>query len=200
MTLRAPTSADARALRVSKKSKSEAVGVLQAGAAGLFLCAALAGCRTSEPTSPAAGLEPPVEPPQQPDLGRHASRASVETLNMYASEGIFSVCKGPSPFFEFDSSSVGEKDRPTVQLLANCMKDGPLAGKRIQLVGRTDPRGTEEYNEQLGLERAERVKKYLVTQGIEAERISTTSLGKEDASPSPSEWASDRRVEIRLIP
>lgn len=118
---------------------------------------------------------------------------------MYASEGVHSVCKGPSPFFDFDSSKVGTDDRPTIQLLANCMKDGPLRGRSIELVGRTDPRGTADYNEQLGLERAEKVKKYLIEQGIEADRVKTSSLGKQDASPMPADWKGDRRVEIRLV-
>lgn len=164
-------------------------------------CVALssAACRTKEPASPTVGLEEPVDPPQAPDLGRGANRVSTDVLNMYMADAVFEVCKGPSPFFEFDSAKVGPTDKPTMQVLANCMIDGPLAGKKIQLIGRTDPRGSEEYNEELGLERAERVKKYLVDRGIDANRVETTSLGKQDASPAPKDWASDRRVEIRLL-
>lgn len=157
-----------------------------------------AGCHPKEPTSPAAGLEEPVAPPKQPDLGHYPDRVSAEVLNMYWGENVFSICKGPSPFFEFDSAKVGATDKPTIQLLSACMVDGPLKGKNIELVGRTDPRGSEEYNEELGLARAQKVKNYLVTQGIPESRIKVSSLGKQDASPAPKDWAADRRVEIRL--
>jgi peptidoglycan-associated lipoprotein len=80
------------------------------------------------------------------------------------------------------------------------MKSGPLKDRRIALTGRTDPRGSENYNEKLGLERAERVKRYLVANGIDSARIETRSLGKTDASPAPQDWAADRRVEIELAP
>ncbi len=87
-----------------------------------------------------------------------------------------------------------------MQTLAACMKDGPLRDRRIALTGRTDPRGSENYNEKLGLERAERVKRYLVANGIDGARIETRSLGKTDASPAPKDWAADRRVQIELAP
>lgn len=166
--------------------------------AACTLLGTLQACHPREPISPPAGLTADVNPPKQPDLGRYPARVSVEVLNMYWGENVMSVCKGPAPFFEFDSAHVGPDDKSTIQLLADCMATGPLQGKKIELVGRTDPRGSEEYNEQLGLERAERVKRYLVSHGISAERVKTTSLGKQDASPAPKDWAGDRRVEIRL--
>lgn len=167
--------------------------------AGIALVA-LAGCHPPEPIGPAGGLDQPIETPQHPPLGRYASRVYTETLNVYSSESVFTVCKGPSPFFEFDSAKVGPDDKATVQIVADCMIEGPLKGKDIELIGRTDPRGSEDYNEELGLERANRVKEYLVNHGIPAERIKTSSLGKQDASPAPKDWASDRRVEIRVAP
>ena len=85
-----------------------------------------------------------------------------------------------------------------MKTLADCMMSGSLRDKSIVLIGRTDPRGTEEYNEKLGLERAEKVKSFLVSQGVDGSRIRTTSLGKDDASPLPADWAGDRRVEVKL--
>ena len=56
----------------------------------------------------------------------------------------------------FDSADA-KKDQPTMQMLSNCMIDGPLRGKTIKLIGHTDPRGSVGYNDKLGLERAEKV-------------------------------------------
>ncbi len=159
---------------------------------------ATAACHEPEPRSPDVGLTKPVKPPTPPDLGRGPSRTEVDVLySMYVNDSVRSTCSGPSPFFNLDSSKPAGNE-PTLQTLVNCMISGPLKGRTITLIGRTDPRGTEEYNEKLGLERAEKVKKYLIANGVDGERVKTESLGKEDASPLPKDWAGDRRVEIQL--
>jgi OOP family OmpA-OmpF porin len=161
---------------------------------------AAASCHTPEPESPLVGLRNRVDPPVMPDLGHGVDRLSVDRLYaIYLTEGL-RVCAGPDPYFRFDSSKPGGKDQATMQNLANCMQGGPLKGRTIRLVGRADPRGTEAYNEKLGLERAEQVKKYLVGQGVDPNRVLTASLGKADASPFPADWRTDRRVDIELVP
>jgi len=158
----------------------------------------LAGCRSLEPESPVAGLTKPVNPPEPPDLGHSPDRLEVDVLyNLWLTDPVRSVCAGPDPFFQFDSSKT-DGPQPTMQTLVNCMLTGPLKGKAILLVGHTDPRGTPQYNEKLGLERAERVKRYLVANGVDADRVQTSSVGEEEASPSPADWPKDRRVEIQL--
>jgi peptidoglycan-associated lipoprotein len=149
-------------------------------------------CHSPEPASPTAGLTQPVDPPKTPDLGHGADRVEERSLySLYIVDSIRTLCSGPDPFFHFDSSKPDTMDQPTMMNLVTCMTSGPLRGKGIVLVGRTDPR------EKLGLERAERVKRYLVTKGIDDARIRTASLGKDDASPAPADWPSDRRVEVR---
>jgi peptidoglycan-associated lipoprotein len=85
-----------------------------------------------------------------------------------------------------------------MQTLADCMLTGPLKGKSIRLIGHTDPRGTPGYNVKLGLERADRVKNYLITHGVDTARVQVESVGEDEASPAPKDWAKDRRVEIQL--
>lgn len=162
---------------------------------------ALTACHPQEPQSPDEGLTRPIHPPKMPDEGRGASR--VETHPLYGllwTETIRTICVGPDPFFSFDSSKADADDQDTMQNLVVCMKSGPLRGKKIMLIGRTDPRGSEQYNETLGLERAERVKRYLVSKGIDSARVQTKSLGKDDASPLPKDWPTDRRVDIHVAP
>lgn len=155
-------------------------------------------CNSGQTTSPSVGLTEPVRPPKFPDQGRGVPRVETDTLySMYLTPGIHRVCAGPAPFFRFDSARTAKAD-PTLQTLANCMKDGALKGKGIRLIGRADPRGTEEYNDKLGLERAKSVKDYLVKAGVEESRIETLSRGKDDASPDPEDWPKDRRVQIEL--
>jgi outer membrane protein OmpA-like peptidoglycan-associated protein len=159
-----------------------------------------AGCHTPEPTSPVAGLTRPVDPPMPPDLGRGPARVSVDLFAAYQPGDVGLVCKGQDPTFKFDSAKAGPRQYLTMQVLANCMREGPLRDRAIRLIGRTDPRGTEAYNERLGLRRAEQVKRYLVDQGVEPDRVETASLGKDDASPNPRDWRTDRRVDVELAP
>jgi peptidoglycan-associated lipoprotein len=109
------------------------------------------------------------------------------------------TCSGTAPFFEFDSSDTREPDQASMHALAECMISGPLKGKTIKLIGHTDPRGTPDYNEKLGLERAQRVKDHLVTHGVESNRVQVESVGEDQASPAPQDWPKDRRVEIQLV-
>ncbi len=158
-----------------------------------------AACHSEEPRSPSVGLTKPVTPPRTADLGRAPPRYETGMIySMYVTDGVRSVCAGPAPFFRLDSSDTVKAD-PTLQTLASCMSTGALKGRAIRLIGRTDPRGTEEYNEKLGLERAESVKRYLVKNGVAADRVQTSSMGKDDASPAPADWPSDRRVQIELV-
>ena len=159
----------------------------------------VAACHEPEPTSPSVGLTRAVVPPKMPDQGRGASRAESDTLySVFVGDALAHMCSGPAPFFEFDSADP-KKDQPTMQMLANCMIDGPLRGKTIKLIGHTDPRGSVTYNEKLGLERAERVQRYLVTHGVDAGRVQVDTVGKDEARESPKDWPSDRRVEIQLV-
>jgi peptidoglycan-associated lipoprotein len=161
--------------------------------------ATLLGCHTNEPTSPSGGLDKPVNPPKSPDLGRGHDRTETDVhYGMFIEEGVRNMCSGPSPSFTFDSSK-GAQSEPTMQTLANCMISGPLKGKTVRLIGHTDPRGSEVYNDKLGLERAERVKKYLVGQGVGGERIKTATQGEDNASGNPDLWPRDRHVQVELV-
>lgn len=166
----------------------------------LFFTAAvtLAGCHSPDPKSPSPELTA-GKTPRGPDLGRGAARVRAEgAYHMYVAPPVAQVCSGSAPFFEFDSSDTRDSDHPTMKVLAECMLSGALKGKSILLIGRTDPRGGDDYNEKLGLERAERVKRYLVDHGIDAGRVGVESHGEQAASAAPAGWAKDRRVEIQL--
>lgn len=167
----------------------------------LALASGVAGCHSEEPKSPDVGLTKAVVPPKSPELGRGAARVSADSFyHVRLGQSLVDVCRGPSPFFDFDSSETGAEDQPTMQTLATCMVNGPLQGKSIRLIGHTDPRGSESYNVKLGRERAERVRRYLVAHGVDINRVLIESAGKTEASDEPTEWPRDRRVEIQIAP
>ena len=70
---------------------------------------------------------------------------------------------------------------------------------KIRIEGNCDPRGTREYNLALGEKRALSAKKYLVTMGISADRITTVSLGEEKMllhGQDEMAWAQNRRDDF----
>ena len=73
---------------------------------------------------------------------------------------------------------------------------------KVQIEGHCDERGTGEYNLALGERRANSVKKYLVSLGVPANRLSTISYGKEmPADPGHHEeaWAKNRRAHFVIL-
>ena len=72
---------------------------------------------------------------------------------------------------------------------------------RLEIVGHTDNQGSENYNQDLSERRALGVKSYLVTQGIDAERISARGVGESEplqGGDSEEAHALNRRVEVIL--
>jgi peptidoglycan-associated lipoprotein len=107
----------------------------------------------------------------------------------------------PKAFFEFDSTVVEGADNSGLSSLAQCVSTGPLKGRKLELVGHADPRGTDAYNDQLGKSRAESVMDFLSTEGVPADRMTTRSEGERGADvTNADEWPYDRRVDIRLVP
>jgi peptidoglycan-associated lipoprotein len=62
--------------------------------------------------------------------------------------------------------------------------------------GHADERGTREYNLALGERRANAAKDYLMTYGVDGNRLSVISYGKErpvDSGSNPLSWSKNRR-------
>ena len=91
-----------------------------------------------------------------------------------------------------DSAEVSEQGRTALAGLAACL-NGPMSTMTVRLVGHADVRGTEEYNQELGLERARSVKQVLTQNGVMDNRITVVSHGEAEATGTAE---SDRRVEV----
>lgn len=69
----------------------------------------------------------------------------------------------------------------------------------VNVIGHTDADGTQEYNVELGLKRANRVKDYLIKKGVAEDKIQVDSKGKSEPlsdNTSPEGKQKNRRVEI----
>ncbi|MEO8549123.1 MAG: OmpA family protein [Kofleriaceae bacterium] len=104
-----------------------------------------------------------------------------------------------APKFDYDTAELEASDRDVLQQIATCVTTGPLKGKKLELTGRADPRGTEEYNLGLGSRRAGSVKTYLEHLGVSTGQLGQTTRGDLDATgKDDSTWQTDRRVDITL--
>lgn len=80
--------------------------------------------------------------------------------------------------FDFDVSTLDASARDTLAQIAGVLVDNPNA--QINIFGHTDLTGSEDYNETLGLERAERVAAFLILQGVPSDQFKVIkSFGEE---------------------
>jgi len=104
-----------------------------------------------------------------------------------------------SPTFEYDKDELTQDDRAVLDQLATCLMTGALKGKNVLMIGRADPRGTEEYNMGLGSRRAHSVSQYLVRLGVAQPQLEVTTRGSIDATGTDEAgWKKDRRVDVQL--
>ncbi len=137
-------------------------------AAGL----AIAGCaKQNDPSAMAAGAAVP------------------------GSQQDFVVNVGDRVFFDTDSSDLSDQARATLDKQAQWLS--MYNRYTFTIEGHADERGTREYNIALGARRAQRVREYLVSRGISADRMRTISYGKERpvaVCDDISCWSQNRRA------
>jgi OmpA-OmpF porin, OOP family len=133
------------------------------------------------PTPPPAAAAPAPAPAPQPPAA---------TKVTYAADA----------FFDFDKSVLKAEGKAKLDDLVGKVKGINL--EVIIAVGHTDSVGTDAYNQRLSVRRAEAVKAYLVSKGIEKNRVYTEGKGEKQpvADNRTSEGrAKNRRVEIEVV-
>ena len=103
-------------------------------------------------------------------------------------------------FFDFDKSVVKPAGKAKLDDLVSKVKGINL--EVIIAVGHTDSIGTDAYNQKLSVRRAEAVKAYLVSKGIEKNRIYTEGKGEKQPvadNKTKEGRAKNRRVEIEVV-
>jgi peptidoglycan-associated lipoprotein len=140
---------------------------------------------TAAPTTPPAAAAPPSPPP--------AARPSPKEF--------VSIADLKDVFFDFDKYDIRPEDAKTLDSNAGWLKSNP--NHLVLIEGHCDERGTNEYNLALGERRAKATMNYLVSQGVQASRITIISYGEE--RPGCSEkaegcWAKNRRSHFLVKP
>jgi OOP family OmpA-OmpF porin len=103
-------------------------------------------------------------------------------------------------FFDFDKSVLKPEGKAKLDDLASKVKDINL--EVIIAVGHTDSVGSDAYNQKLSVRRSEAVKAYLVSKGIEKNRVYTEGKGEKQPvadNKTKEGRAKNRRVEIEVV-
>ena len=104
--------------------------------------------------------------------------------------------------FEYDTPRLTMSDAIlTIDTLGKALADPRLANMRFSIIGHTDARGGDAYNEKLSRDRAETVKQRLVQfSRIDAARLHTEGRGRRELKdPSRPDDGINRRVQIKTI-
>jgi peptidoglycan-associated lipoprotein len=151
----------------------------------------------SPPPPATAGTRPPEPPPPvrepvmpaEPIAGDSVASRSLDDLNR------------DSPlrpvYFDYDSSDLTDAGRTVLQADSAVMKKYPTWVVTIE--GHCDERGTKEYNLALGERRAVTARTYLMSLGLDANRLRTVSYGSEfpfDPGHDESGWSKNRRAHF----
>jgi peptidoglycan-associated lipoprotein len=103
-------------------------------------------------------------------------------------------------YYDFDRSELKPEARTELDSKVPLLRAN--ANVRIRIAGHTDERGSDTYNIALGQRRAAAAKRYLVDQGIAADRIETVSYGEDRPAAMgsmESAWSQNRRSEFEII-
>jgi OOP family OmpA-OmpF porin len=151
------------------------------------------------PATAAAGCDGalvPVAPPAAVTPAAPAPAPAPAAPAVAASKVTFAA----DAFFDFDKSVLKPEGRAKLDDLVSKIRDVNL--EVIIAVGHTDSIGTDAYNQRLSVRRAEAVKAYLVSKGIERNRVYTEGKGEKQPvadNKTREGRAKNRRVEIEVV-
>lgn len=163
------------------------------------IIAALAGCKSTDTQTPA-----PVEDRAAAEAAKDStSTRGAGATGVTGTAGAMQPHRDPanmlsqkrSVYFDYDQFTIKDEYRATVEGHAKYLQSNRTL--RLTLQGNTDERGTREYNIALSARRATVTREFLVSQGIEPNRITTIAFGKERPvalCDAESCWSQNRRA------
>jgi peptidoglycan-associated lipoprotein len=149
--------------------------------------------------TPAPTPSQPAPPP--PAVAAAPAAPAAAAAPRPAPKEFMAVAALKEVYFDFDKYDIRAEDAKTLDANATWLKSN---GDNLVLIeGHCDERGTNEYNLALGERRAKATMNYLVSQGIQANRITIISYGEERpvcTEKTEACWAKNRRANFLVKP
>ncbi|MHB1194754.1 MAG: OmpA family protein [Longimicrobiales bacterium] len=184
----------------SNKSKGTVIGTAAGGAAG-----AAVGSKTGS-TARGAIIGAVVGGATGMIIGSQMDKQAAELEQEVAGATVQRVGEGlvvtfdSGLLYDFDSSAIRSDAARNLQALAASLKDYPNTD--VLIVGHTDSQGSDAYNQDLSLRRADAASAYLATQGVASSRIDTSGRGELEPVETNDTDAGrqlNRRIEVAVF-
>ena len=151
--------------------------------------AVLVGCATTEEPKPAPAPAPAPAPTPKPEAPKPPPAPVAQKVTLAA-----------DVLFDFDKSVIKPDGKNKLDDLSQKIRAINL--EVVIAIGHADWIGSDAYNQKLSVRRAESVKAYLVSKGVEPNRIYTEGKGEKQpvaSNKTKDGRAKNRRVEIEVI-
>jgi OOP family OmpA-OmpF porin len=138
------------------------------------------------PPVPAKPVSPPPPPAPAPQVIKAPTKVTFQAETL----------------FDFDRSVIKPEGRVVLDGFITSLNGSRARYDTVIVIGHTDSIGIDEYNIRLGLRRAEAVKAYLISKGIDSRTIRTSSKGEREPvadNKTAQGRAKNRRVVIEVV-
>jgi OmpA-OmpF porin, OOP family len=169
----------------------------------LVAAAFVAGCATEPPKPepkpappPAPKPAPPPDPKPVPPPAAPKPAPAPEKPKPVAEKVTFAA----DVLFDFDKAVIKAEGKSKLDDIANKVKGINL--EVVIAIGHADSIGSDEYNQRLSVRRADAVKAYMVSKGLEPNRVYTEGKGEKQPvanNKTADGRAKNRRTEIEVI-
>lgn len=100
--------------------------------------------------------------------------------------------------FDFNSARVRPESQQALVNLSHALQSTELLGSKFAVEGHTDAKGSADYNQKLSEQRAQAVRDFLKTKGVDEDRLLATGKGATELANSAEPFAAENR-RVRVV-